>query len=77
MVCGTVPFKAHNMADLHKIIVNGSFKFPSAVDDLLSPEVKDLVRKMLVLKPEDRISIPEILAHQWITTDFEERDLDG
>jgi serine/threonine protein kinase len=51
MLCGTVPFKAHNMIDLHKIIVNGAFKFPTSVEDSLSPESKDLIRKMLVLSP--------------------------
>ena len=55
MVQGTVPFKANNLPDLHKLILNGEFDFPV---QSVSSEVKDLIRKMLVLKPSDRISIP-------------------
>lgn len=55
MVQGTVPFKASNIADLHKLILKGEFIFP--VEDV-SEEVKDLIRRMIVLTPEDRISVP-------------------
>lgn len=41
MVQGTVPFKAHNIADLHKLILKGDFEFPV---DSVSEDVKDLVR---------------------------------
>ena len=66
MVCGTVPFKAQNMHDLHKIITNGSFAFPPQVEQSLSYDCKNLISRMLMLKPKDRISIPEILSHQWM-----------
>jgi serine/threonine protein kinase len=55
MVQGTVPFKASNISELHKLIIAGNFEFPV---DTVSSEVKDLIRKMLVVKPEDRINIP-------------------
>lgn len=63
MLQGTVPFKANNIADLHKLILKGDFEFahPSISDD-----AKDIVRKMLVLTPEKRISIPEMLNHPWL-----------
>ena len=63
MVQGTVPFKAHNIADLHKLILKGEFEFPV---DTVSDEVKDLVRRMLVLDPSKRISIPGMLNHPWV-----------
>ena len=28
MLCGTVPFKAGNLEDLHKLILKGEFQFP-------------------------------------------------
>lgn len=55
MVQGTVPFKASNISDLHKIILKGEFEFPV---DTVSDEVKDLISRMLLLKPESRISLP-------------------
>jgi len=63
MVQGTVPFKASNIADLHKIILKGEFDFPV---DTVSAEVKDLIQRMLVLKPESRISMPQMLNHPWV-----------
>ena len=58
-----MPFKANNIADLHKLILNGHFEF--AVDSI-SEDSKDLIRKMLVLTPDERISLPEMLNHPWL-----------
>lgn len=70
MLCGTVPFKAPNMKELHVLIKKGDYKFPVEI----SEESKDLIRKLLVLNPEDRLSIPEILAHPWVKEDDEEEE---
>jgi len=65
MVCGTVPFKGQNMKELHASISSGGFSFPSQVEPLLTPAVKDLICRMLTISPRERISIPEILSHPW------------
>lgn len=62
MVQGTVPYKAKNMDDLLKLIKTTTFEFPV----LISDECRDLISKMLVMVPVDRISIPEILNHPWL-----------
>jgi serine/threonine protein kinase len=54
------------MHDLHKIITNGSFTYPDYVEGLLSVESKDIINRMLVINPKERISIPEILSHPWM-----------
>ena len=58
-----MPFKANNIADLHKLILKGEFDFAHPG---ISPEAKDIVRRMLVLTPEKRISVPEMLNHAWL-----------
>ena len=63
MVQGTVPFKASNISDLHKLILQGEFSFPL---DTVTEEVKDLIRRMIVLRPEKRITIPQMLSHPWV-----------
>jgi serine/threonine protein kinase len=63
MVCGAVPFKATNMQELYRNILKAEFSFPVA----LSRECKDLIRRMLRKVPEERILIPEILSHPWVT----------
>lgn len=64
-----MPFKANNIADLHKLILKGTFEFPV---DSISEEAKDLIRKMLVLTPSKRISIPDMLNHAWVREDLTE-----
>jgi tRNA A-37 threonylcarbamoyl transferase component Bud32 len=70
MLCGTVPFKAPNMKELHVLIKKGDYKFPVEI----SEESKDLIRKLLVLNPPDRLSIPEVLAHPWVKEEDDEED---
>lgn len=43
--------------------MKGDFEF--AVDSI-SESSKDLIRKMLVLAPESRILIPDMLNHPWV-----------
>ena len=62
MLCGTVPFKAQNLEDLHKLILKGDFTFP--VD--LSEEAQTIVRGMIRLNPRERMTIPQILGHPWL-----------
>jgi serine/threonine protein kinase len=54
MLCGTVPFKASNLEDLHKLILKGDFTFPSE----LTTEAQGLVHGMIVLDPKSRLTVP-------------------
>ena len=62
MLCGTVPFKASNLEDLHKLILKGDFTFPNE----LSLDAQTLVRGMIQLEPKSRLTVPQILAHAWL-----------
>lgn len=62
MLCGTVPFKASNLEDLHKLILKGEFTFPVE----LTPEAQALVKGMIKLEPKERLTIPQILSHAWL-----------
>jgi serine/threonine-protein kinase SIK2 len=61
MVCGTVPFKANNLQDLHKAILVGKFELP----EYLSANLKHLIRSVLVIVPNRRMPIEKILKHRW------------
>ena len=65
MLCGTVPFKAGNMPDLHVLIKKGKFSFPVE----LSEEAKNMINRLMKANPEERLSIPEILTHPWMHKD--------
>lgn len=67
MVTGTVPFKAQNMPELHKLIKKAEFDFPEFKNgEQLSDEVKELIRGMIKLEPTARLTIPQILHHPWL-----------
>jgi serine/threonine protein kinase len=60
-VCGNIPFK--NV----KQICKADLKFLP----ILTLECQNLVKRCLQLRPEDRISIEEILQHRWLTSNLE------
>lgn len=70
MVCGTVPFRAANMRDLKAVIQAGQMKFPSHHprdrSQAFSPGLMSLIRSMCTVDPSKRITIPEILSHNWV-----------
>lgn len=61
MSCGTVPFKASSIQELHKLILQGKFDLP----EFLSVNIKHLIRNMLVIVPHKRIPLEKILRHRW------------
>lgn len=48
MLYGTVPFKANNMEELHKLIVKGKY----TLKDDISIEARNLLRGLLEVNPE-------------------------
>lgn len=58
------------MKELHVLIKKGDYQFPVEI----SEESKDLIQKLLILNPQDRLSIPEVLAHPWVKEDEDEEE---
>ena len=61
MLCGYLPFENKNNNILFKKILECKIEFP----EFLSDEAKDLITKILVLEPKNRISIPDIKKHSF------------
>ena len=68
MLCGTVPFKAPNLEELHKLILKGEFTYPIE----MTSDAKDLVNRLIRLNPYSRITMPQILSHNWLKETNEE-----
>lgn len=62
MLYGTVPFKAQNMTELHRKIIEANYTLGEDV----SEEAKELIRALLKPDPRHRISIKEVLNHKWL-----------
>ena len=66
---GEVPFRSKTRDDLKAMIVKKDIAFDSTNEKLhshLSGEMKDLLKRMLIKKPSDRITIEEIFEHPWM-----------
>ena len=50
------------MKDLYKLIKVGKYEFPAKI----SADAKDLIQKMLVMEPNNRMTVPEVLNHPWV-----------
>jgi serine/threonine protein kinase len=61
LVCGHLPFEDPNTSNLYRKILSGEYKTPKWI----SPEVKDLIRRILETDPEKRLTIAQIRQHAW------------
>lgn len=52
--------------NLRQIILNGNYVFNDNKFSKVSPWARDLIRQMLVVSPQRRITIDNILKHPWI-----------
>lgn len=64
LVFGNVPFVANNVPAVYEKIKNDRLIFPTDIS--ISPELRDLITKMLEKDPTKRITLPQIKVIQWI-----------
>lgn len=63
MICGTMPFDEEDEPKTKWRIINED---PEFNDEIMSPESKDLVKKLLQKDPTKRPSVKEILLHSFL-----------
>lgn len=66
MLCGRLPFDDEFIPALFKKISNGVYTIPN----YLSQGAKNLLTRMLVVNPLNRITIHEIMQDEWFTTNI-------
>lgn len=66
ILCGFPPFYDEDNDILTQKIIKGEYAFLSPWWDEISDQAKDLINRMLVINPEDRITILEIWMHPWM-----------
>lgn len=62
LLVGKLPFNDNSIAKLYQKIQAGIKTLPP----FLSAEASDLIKKMLVVDPAERITVREVLAHPWL-----------
>ncbi|CAN6239112.1 unnamed protein product [Urochloa humidicola] len=68
MLSGTVPFYGANAAEIFEAVLRGNLRFPPRAFAGVSPEAKDLMRRMLCKDVSRRFSAEQVLRHPWIVT---------
>ena len=61
LLTGNLPFDDENIRKLLQKVKSGLYFMPSS----LSEDTQDLIRRMLVVDPEKRITMEEIKNHKW------------
>jgi len=62
MIYGSVPFKGNGIQEMHPYIIAGDYK----LGDEASDSAKDLMKKILNVDETRRLTIDEILEHEWM-----------
>jgi serine/threonine protein kinase len=63
MLQADLPFYSDNMPTMLNLILTSQPNIPAH----LSPELRDLIQRLLVKDPTHRITIPQILDHPWLS----------
>ena len=72
LLCGFPPFYHENANQLYRQIMRGDFEFIAPYWDPVSDSAKDLVRKLLVVDPKQRLTAEQALQHEWMVADDKE-----
>ncbi|XVF69526.1 hypothetical protein PTKIN_Ptkin11bG0088900 [Pterospermum kingtungense] len=74
LLSGVPPFWAESEHGIFNSILRGHIDFTSDPWPSISPQAKDLVRKMLNSDPKQRLTAIQVLNHPWIKEDGEAPD---
>ncbi|XP_047956950.1 phosphoenolpyruvate carboxylase kinase 2-like [Salvia hispanica] len=66
MLAGVPPFYGDGAAETFEAVLRGNLRFPPKIFRSVSPEAKDLLRKMICRDPSRRLSAEQVLRHPWI-----------
>ncbi|KAI5640077.1 protein kinase domain-containing protein [Phthorimaea operculella] len=63
LVCGALPFDGSTLHELRNVVLSGKFRIPY----FMSQECEHLIRHMLVVEPEKRLSLRGVARHRWLS----------
>ena len=64
MVYGDYPFYAEEIGEFVREVIKKEIQFPDNIN--ISPELKDLLKKLLEKNPKNRITMEQIKEHPWM-----------
>mmetsp|Transcript_40642 Transcript_40642/g.105504 ORF Transcript_40642/g.105504 Transcript_40642/m.105504 type:complete len:260 (-) Transcript_40642:64-843(-) len=74
LLCGYPPFRGRTVNDTLRIILRGRFNFPEREWSRISQSAIDLISRLLVQDPKQRLSAEEVLKHPWLSEAKDKRE---
>lgn len=65
LLFGRIPFSAPNLYKLFQVVQSEPVRYPEDVP--ISDALRDLLQRMLVKNPRERIGLAELMRHPWVT----------
>ncbi|KAL0809447.1 hypothetical protein ABMA28_011625 [Loxostege sticticalis] len=62
LVCGALPFDGGTLHELRSVVLSGKFRIPY----FMSQECEHLIRHMLVVDADKRLSLRNVARHRWL-----------
>ncbi|XP_031331805.1 serine/threonine-protein kinase SIK3 isoform X2 [Photinus pyralis] len=62
LVCGSLPFDGPTLQSLQNVVISGKFRIPY----FMSQDCEHLIRHMLVVDPDKRLTMAQIAKHRWL-----------
>uniref|UniRef100_A0A7C9E928 non-specific serine/threonine protein kinase n=1 Tax=Opuntia streptacantha TaxID=393608 RepID=A0A7C9E928_OPUST len=66
LLSGVPPFWAETQQGIFDAVLKGHIDFESDPWPIISDSAKDLIRKMLCMRPSERLTAHQVLCHPWI-----------
>ncbi|XP_050221826.1 phosphoenolpyruvate carboxylase kinase 2 [Mercurialis annua] len=76
MLAGFPPFYGETVEEIFEAVIRGNLRFPPRIFRNVSPEAKDLLRKMICKDVSRRFSAEQALRHPWIVNGGETISMD-
>ncbi|KVI07336.1 Protein kinase, ATP binding site-containing protein [Cynara cardunculus var. scolymus] len=74
LLAGCPPFYGETPVETFQAVLRGNLRFPPRIFMSVSPEAKDLLRKMLCKDSSKRLSAEQVLRHPWIHRLYEDEN---
>ena len=68
MLSGFLPFRGDTKDDVYKKVIRGDYSLSEKEWKKVSDNAKDLLKRLLEVNPQKRISAKEALNHPWFKT---------
>ncbi|KAH9272404.1 hypothetical protein BASA83_005210 [Batrachochytrium salamandrivorans] len=61
-----LPMETDSLLD-KSLDITGCTYYPTQYDQSVSPQCRDILQKMLTIDPDNRITMPQIMDHPWLS----------